>query len=131
MIFLQPKAWKLSLLGAFAVAIGWRTFAWCADLGQASVLVTFGNLDALAAGAAVAIITSTSQITRALSRCFAVIMVVGIASVCLLSLTEISEGVSAYRSSFHGKVLADVPVYMIASSLVFFWQLGRKQLQRS
>ncbi|MBY3595904.1 acyltransferase family protein [Rhizobium bangladeshense] len=124
-IFLRPKAWKLSLCGAFVVAIGWRAFAWYADLGQASVLVTFGNLDSLAAGATIAIITSTSRITPQLSRCFATIMVVGVASVCLLWLTEISEGVPAYRSSFVGKVLADVPVYMIASSLIFFWAIGK------
>ncbi|WP_246807283.1 acyltransferase family protein [Rhizobium leguminosarum] len=40
-IFLRPNAWRLSLLGALALAIGWRAFAWYADLGQANVLVTF------------------------------------------------------------------------------------------
>ncbi|MBB2699636.1 UNVERIFIED_ORG: peptidoglycan/LPS O-acetylase OafA/YrhL [Rhizobium esperanzae] len=78
-IFFRPNVWKLSLFGAFAVAIGWRTFAWYADLGQANVLVTLGNLDSLAAGGAVAIITSTVRITPAVSRCFSAMMVVGIA----------------------------------------------------
>ncbi|MGO8534469.1 acyltransferase family protein [Rhizobium ruizarguesonis] len=124
-IFLRPNAWRLSLLGAFALAIGWRAFAWYADLGQANVLVTFGNLDSLAAGAAVAIIISTGRITPAVSRCFSVILTVGIAALCLLSLTEMSEGIFAFRTSFVGRVLADVPVYMIASSLIFFLAVGK------
>lgn len=124
-VFFRPKTWQLSLLGAFAVAIGWRAFAWYADLGQASVLVTFGNLDSLAAGATVAIIISRSRITPVLSRYFSAIMFIGIASICLLSLTEIAVGVLAYRTSFVGRVLADVPVYMIASSLIFFLAIGK------
>ncbi|MBY5404054.1 acyltransferase family protein [Rhizobium leguminosarum] len=124
-IFLRPNAWRLSLLGAFALAIGWRAFAWHADLGQANVLVTFGNLDSLAAGAAVAIIISTGRITPAVSRCFSAILTVGIAALCLLSLTEMSEGILAFRTSFVSKVLADVPVYMIASSLIFFFAVRR------
>ncbi|NEH60342.1 acyltransferase family protein [Rhizobium leguminosarum] len=124
-IFLRPNAWRLSLLGAFALAIGWRAFAWYADLGQANVLVTFGNLDSLAAGAAVAIIISTGRITPAVSRCFSAILTVGIVGLCLLSLTEMSEGIFAFRTSFVGKVLADVPVYMIASSLIFFLAVGK------
>ncbi|WP_311043572.1 MULTISPECIES: acyltransferase [unclassified Rhizobium] len=123
-IFFRPNAWKLSLFGAFAVAIGWRTFAWYADLGQANVLVTLGNLDSLAAGAAVAIITSTVRITPAVSRSFSAMMVVGIAALCLLSYTEMSQGIFAFRSSLVGKALADVPVYMIASSLIFFFAVG-------
>ncbi|MBB4480078.1 acyltransferase family protein [Rhizobium etli] len=124
-IFLRPNAWKLTLLGAFALAIGWRAFAWYADLGQANVLVTLGNLDSLAAGAAVAIITSTGRITPAVSRCFSAMMAAGIAALCLLSLTQMSEGILAVRSSFVGKVLADVPVYMIASSLIYFFAVGK------
>ncbi|EGE60352.1 UNVERIFIED_ORG: peptidoglycan/LPS O-acetylase OafA/YrhL [Rhizobium esperanzae] len=119
-IFLRPNAWKLSLLAAFPLAIGWRAFAWWADLGQANVLVTLGNLDSLAAGAAVAIITSTGWVTPRVSRCFSAIMVVGIFALCLLSLTEISERTLIFRSSFD-----DVPVYMIAASLIFFWAVGR------
>ncbi|MGO7040097.1 acyltransferase family protein [Rhizobium leguminosarum] len=119
-IFLRPNAWKISLLAAFPLAIGWRAFAWWADLGQANVLVTLGNLDSLAAGAAVAIITSTRRVTPTMLRCFTAIMLVGIAALCLLSLTEISEGTLIFRSS-----LNDVPVYMIAASLIFFWAIGR------
>ncbi|MGO8422246.1 acyltransferase family protein [Rhizobium ruizarguesonis] len=123
-IFSRPKAWKLSLIGAFALAIGWRAFAWYADLGAANVLVTFGNLDSLAAGAAVAIITSSRSITPSVSRCFSAILAVGIAALCLLSWTEMSQGLFAFRGSFVGRVLADIPVYMIASSLIFFLAVG-------
>ncbi|PDT01033.1 acyltransferase [Rhizobium chutanense] len=121
-IFLRPNAWKLSLLAAFPLAIGWRAFAWWADLGQANVLVTLGNLDSLAAGASVAIITSTARATPAVSRRFSAIMVAGISALCLLSLTATSEGALIFRSSFD-----DVPVYMIAASLIFFWAVGRAQ----
>lgn len=123
-IFFRPKTWKLSLIGAFALAIGWRAFAWYADLGAANVLVTFGNLDSLAAGAAVAIITSSRSITPSVSRWFSAILAVGIAALCLLSWTEMSQGLFAFRGSFVGRVLADIPVYMIASSLIFFLAVG-------
>ncbi|MGO7354659.1 acyltransferase family protein [Rhizobium ruizarguesonis] len=124
-IFLRPKSWKLFLVGAFLVAIGWRSFAWCADFSQAQFIVTLGNLDSLAAGSAVAIITSSRQITPAALRCFFAIMVVGIAALCLLSLIELSIGQAAFRASFAGKVLADAPVYMIAASLIFFLAIGK------
>ncbi|CAN7171345.1 acyltransferase family protein [Rhizobium leguminosarum] len=124
-IFFRPKAWKLSLLTAFFLAIGWRAFAWHANFTQAHFLVTLGNLDSLAAGSAVAIITSASRITPATSRCFSAILVVGIAAICLLSLIDMSNGQDVFRSSFACKVFADVPVYMITSSLIFFLAVGR------
>jgi peptidoglycan/LPS O-acetylase OafA/YrhL len=52
-------------------------------------------------------------------------MLVGIAAVCLLSITDISIGQAEFRRSFVGKVLADVPVYMIASSLIYFFAIGK------
>lgn len=124
-VFFRPKVWVLALLGALAIAIGWRGFAWYVDIGQASVLVTLGNLDSLAAGSAVAIITSMGRISPAAKHCFTAILVVGIAGLCLLSMTDISVGQAEFRSSFVGKVLADVPVYMIASALIFFLAIGK------
>ncbi|ANL29801.1 acyltransferase 3 family protein [Rhizobium phaseoli] len=124
-LFLRPDAWKLSLFGAFSLAIGWRTFAWLSDFTQAHFLVTFGNLDSLAAGSAVAIITSAGRVTPTVKRCFYGLMVVGVAALCVVSLTEMSVGQAEFRSSFVCKVLADLPVYMIASSLIFFLAIGK------
>lgn len=111
-IFLRPSAWRVAIGGAFVLAIGWRLFAWYADLGQASLLITFGNLDSLAAGALVAILTSGGRPGIGASRFFSVIMVVGAVSLCPLSMWGANV------------VLADVPVYMVASSLIFFLATG-------
>ncbi|QKK24646.1 acyltransferase family protein [Rhizobium hidalgonense] len=127
-IFLRPRAWKAVLVGSIALAIGWRAFAWFADLGQANVLVTLGNLDALGAGAAVAIITSSDRGPVAASRWFSVVMVSGIVGFCILAWAEYNFGLVAFRSSFLGKVVCDVPVYLVAASLIFFLASGRADI---
>jgi peptidoglycan/LPS O-acetylase OafA/YrhL len=55
-------------------------------------------------------------------------MVFGIIGFCLLAWAEYHLGLVAFRSSFLGKVVCDVPVYLVAASLIFFLASGRADI---
>lgn len=126
-IFLPRRMLAAFVAIALAGGIGFRLYAWSSGLPAAiSFTVTIGNIDSLAAGAAVALITSRHNRLSEFSRIAAMALIAtGTFWFAFLIYLRTGLGIQTFRQTIYNMVWSDPICYVIAAPLIFLLATGR------
>jgi peptidoglycan/LPS O-acetylase OafA/YrhL len=135
LVLLAPRRWVIPLIAFFAVlSISYRWSGWAAGTPLSILFIhTMGNLDALAAGAAVAVLSrsrfANSPLLITGMRLLALLSAAALLLLCGLNITM---GKAAFVSSFANIVLSGAAWYGLAASLIYLFTTdGAKPVARA
>lgn len=131
---LAPKKWLPAIIGIAAVsAFGFRLIGWLNDVSAGDLFVfTLGNLDALAAGCAVALLVRSRWALELITaNIWRLIGTAATAGFLVLLYWHQSLDLLSFRTSFANVVISDMVWYLLAASTIFFLATGRAAILRA